>query len=357
MKALIILRPDASSHYGGDTRLAYEIHSALRRIGVTADLVETESPEPVGYDVAHIVNVGEPLVCRRQFDACERAGVPVALSPVWLDVRELFGRGRAFEKLFVHEKYADRALRSAQALARADNNRLLGRERERIERREEQQRELLRRARVLMPNSAMEAKDCMVRLGVRDVPMVVVPIAASLEPEAHWREPKRGIAIVGRVETRKNQITAIFALRDEGVPIDVVGLCGDKGLVAACERWCRTARFHGKLPREQLLDILGGCAVHVMASWSETAGIANLEAAAAGAHLVVGDRGAEYEYFGEDADYADPADPESIRAAVTRALARPPRTRGDSLDRRLRRQTWDHAAQETARAYRIAIGG
>jgi len=40
--------------------------------------------------------------------------------------------------------------------------------------------------------------------------------------------------------------------------------------------------------------------------------------------LVVGDRGAEFEYFGDDAEYADPADPDSIAAAGTPAPARQP---------------------------------
>jgi hypothetical protein len=62
------------------------------------------------------------------------------------------------------------------------------------------------------------------------------------------------------------------------------------------------------------------------------------------------------EYFGDDAEYADPADPDSIQAAVSRALARPPRRRGDSLDRRIRALSWRGAAVETARAYRLALG-
>ena len=102
--------------------------------------------------------------------------------------------------------------------------------------------------------------------------------------------------------------------------------------------------------------MLGRCEVHALVSWCETAGIATLEAAAAGAKIVVADRGAEVEYFGDDAEYADPADPDSIRAAVLRALARPPRYRADTLDERIRRRTWQYGAQETLRAYQIALG-
>jgi glycosyltransferase involved in cell wall biosynthesis len=356
LKVLIVLRPDASSHYGGDTRLAYDLLAALRARSETVDIVESEAPDARGYDIAHVVNVGEPRLCSMQMQACERAGVPVVMSPVWLDVRELFGRGRAFERVLVHENNPRRAAKRCEALRVADNDRLLGsRERTRLARRESLQADLLKRARVLMPNGAAEAKDCLVRLGVRSVPMVSVSIAANTEPAASWSEQKSGACIVGRVETRKNQITTLFGLRDEDVPIDVVGAVSDRGLATACKRWCPRAQFHGRIGREELLARLGRAAVHVMVSWSETAGIANLEAAAAGAQLVVGDRGSEYEYFGDDAEYADPADPDSIRDAVRRALARPPRTKGDRLDRRIRRHTWEEAAVETLRAYDIAL--
>ncbi|HLW37076.1 MAG TPA: hypothetical protein VKR99_01480, partial [Candidatus Eremiobacteraceae bacterium] len=86
MRVLVIVRPDASTRFGGDTVLARENFAALKDIGVDADFVETDRPEPRGYDIAHIFNVGQPDVCKRQMDACYAADVPVALSPVWLDL-------------------------------------------------------------------------------------------------------------------------------------------------------------------------------------------------------------------------------------------------------------------------------
>jgi glycosyltransferase involved in cell wall biosynthesis len=355
-RALLVTRPDASSKYGGDTRLASATLAALREAGIAADLIEAESPDPGGYDVAHIFNIGDAAVCARQMDACEAKAVPIVLSPVWLDVSEMLGRGRAFERTLMRGRDASAVEKRLCRIRQAEIDRLMGwRERIRLGRRMRAQSDLLRRARVLLPNSADEAKDCMVRLGVRDVPMFVVPIAADLEPASAWKQERAGIALVGRIETRKNQLTALFGLRAGDMPIDVIGTPSDPELVEACRRWCPRARLHGHLPRREMLETLGRAAVHVMASWCETAGIASLEAAAAGAQLVVGDRGAEFEYFGENAEYADPADPESIRAAVHRALARPPRRAGDSLDVRIRRNTWRDAARLTLSAYELAL--
>jgi glycosyltransferase involved in cell wall biosynthesis len=92
--------------------------------------------------------------------------------------------------------------------------------------------------------------------------------------------------------------------------------------------------------------------VHVMPSWGEVASIVNLEAASCGMQIVAGDRGSELEYLGDCAEYADPADPESIAAAVASALSRPPRERGDALDLRVRNLTWRRSAELTLLGYK-----
>ena len=357
-RVLFVVRPDASTRFGGDTVLARDNFAAVKALGLDVDMVETDRPDLKGYDVAHVFNVGQPDVCARQLDACEEAGVPVALSPVWLDLREYFGRAHAYEHMFLHARNADAiAPKLARLRAERDLDRFFdARQRRDFEERLRQQAALLRRAHVLLPNSAIEARDCLVQLGVREIPLVAVLIGASVEPAAHWRDDKRGLLAIGRVETRKNQTGLCYALRDEPIDVNIVGACFNPGLVDVCRKLCAHAQFLGRLPRAMLLDMLGQTEVHALVSWCETAGIASLEAAAAGAKLVVSDRGAEVEYFGDDAEYADPADPASILAAVRRALARPPRHHGDSLDQRIRRLTWEHSARETVRAYHIALG-
>ncbi len=361
LRVLLVQRPNALEHYGGDTKLVLDTFAALKECGVSGDLVESDRPDARGYDVAHIFNVGQPDVCKRQMDACEEAGVAIALSPVWLDLREYFGRGYLYERIFLNARTTPEVLGKLGKLKRRGGQRDLDslinrRERKELERRHQEQSALLHRANVLVPNSAIEARDCLVQLGVREKPLIVVPVAANLEPERYWQRERSGLMAIGRVETRKNQSGLLFALRDESFPIDIVGAIHHDDLVKVCLKWCPRAQFHGRLAREPMLEMLGRCEVHALVSWCETAGIATLEAAAAGAKIVVADRGAEVEYYGDDAEYADPADPESIRAAVLRAFARPPRYHGDSLDQRIRRHTWRHAALETIRAYQIALG-
>jgi glycosyltransferase involved in cell wall biosynthesis len=357
LRVLFVQRPDASTRFGGDTMLARDNFEAVKALGVDADIVETDRPDARGYDLVHIFNVGQPEISKRQMDAAEEAGVPIALSPVWLDLREYFGRAHVYEHLLLNAKTAREVNAKLQRYrVKHDlNSYLTRRQSEELERRHADQAALLRRARVLLPNSAIEARDCLVQLGVREKPMVVVYIAGSLEPERYWQEQRSGLIAIGRIETRKNQTGLLYALRNEAIDIDIIGATYHADLVQVCLKWCPRARIHGRVPRQPMLEMLGRCEVHALVSWCETAGIATLEAAAAGAKIVVADRGAEVEYFGDDAEYADPADPDSIRAAVLRALARPPRYRGDTLDARIRQRTWREGAQETVRAYELAL--
>lgn len=358
MRALLVVRPNAQERPGGDTKLAYDTLAAIQKLGVDAQLVESDTPDARGYDIAHIFNVGQPDVCRRQMDACVSAGVRIALSPVWLDLREFLGKAFAYERLFSKERSehgVDRMLdrwhgRTVEAFLDRRQRRDLGR-------RLSAQRALLEASHVLLPNSAIEARDCLVQLGVRDKPLVTVLIPGDLEPARYWQTERHGLICLGRVETRKNQTGLAYALRHDAIEIDLVGAIYDPGLAATCARWCPRARFYDRVEREAAMSMLGRAEIHSLVSWCETAGLATLEAAAAGAKIVVADRGAEVEYFGDDAEYADPSDPSSIRAAVLRAAARPPRRPGDSLDRRIRHLSWEHAGRETMRAYEIALQG
>ena len=356
LRALLIMRPDAETRFGGDTVLVRDTAAALNAAGVQADVVYTAAPDPRGYDVAHVFNVGQPEVCEPQIAACERARVPIALSPVWLDLEEYTGRGLAQHRLFERSRDAARLERQLRAWRGRSAASFLGlRDRIRLARSRAAQANLLRRADVLLPNSAIEARDCLVRLGVREIPFVVVPIAADLAPSTYWQTSRSGVLIVGRIEARKNQTATLLGLRNSPVAISVVGAAHDPWPFDEVATWSSNSHFLGAVDREALLRLYGQCEVHVLASWVETAGIASLEAAAAGAKIVVGDRGAEAEYFEDDADYADPADPESIAAAVERARARPSRTRGDSLDLRLRRLTAQRSARATQQGYEVAI--
>ncbi|HEV2641206.1 MAG TPA: glycosyltransferase family 4 protein, partial [Candidatus Elarobacter sp.] len=327
MRVLLVVRPDAHAKPGGDLVHAERTATALHALGTDADLVATLAPDPRGYDVAHVFGVFEPATARAQIDAVRAHRAPLALSPIWLDLRAFFATAphveRALEARTVPE--VERRLATLHrvepelpwrgSIARNADRRLAA------------QRALVLDADVLLPASEVEAYLYGERLRVASVPYVVAPLGVDDDAFSVERPRVRaGVLCAGRIEPKKNQAALLYALRDADVDVTLVGNAHDAGYLALCRRWATArTRFVEHAPHDEVVRMMANAAVHAHPSWLESPGLSSLEAAATGARIVAGDRGCEREYFGSDVDYADPADPATIRAAVLRALERGPR--------------------------------
>ncbi len=350
VRALLVVRPDAFAKRGGDVAHAEHAARALREIAVEADVVATDAPDARGYDVAHVFGVFEPETARRQIAALRSHRVPLVLSPIWLDLRELFAIAPRVERALAARDAAAVERRLSRLAREAARLPWRGGAARNADRRLAAQRELVRAADVLVPASEVEAYLCGVRLGVSNVPFVVAPLGTDHDAfDGAPAGTRAGILCAGRIEPKKNQAALLYALRDVDVDVTIVGGAYDARYLALCKRWATPrTRFVQHVERDALRSLMAAAAVHAHPSWLETPGLSSLEAAACGARIVTGDRGCEREYFGPDVDYADPADPSSIRAAVLRALDRGARPDGDALSRRLAAFTWRRHAEATA---------
>jgi glycosyltransferase involved in cell wall biosynthesis len=357
LRVLHVVRANALERPGGDLAQAQGAGRGLRELGVTVDLVPTETPDPAGYDVAHVFGVFEPQTAQRQIAAIRARGVPLVLSPIFGDLRLYFATSPLLVRAL--EARSPRAVeRRLAAMRRLERKRAWsGKIARQTDRRLAQQRELLLQADVLLPSSEVEAYHYGERLRVTSVPVVIARVGAD-EPGAASHPPRAraGVVCFGRVETLKNQAALLYALRDVDVEVTIVGREYDRPYSRLCRRLAtpRTT-FVSSVPRETVFGMMARAAVHALPSWQELPGLASIEAAATGARVVVGTRGSEREYFGPDVDYADPAEPASVRTAVLRALEREPRTPGDALDERLRTLTWRRHAEATLGAYERAV--
>ncbi|MGP9813734.1 glycosyltransferase [Rhodopseudomonas sp. NSM] len=139
------------------------------------------------------------------------------------------------------------------------------------------------------------------------------------------------ILSVGNIERRKNQIGAIRAARSVGLPLVCIGRIREKDYFDECVRnGAEAFRFVGPLDQgdPRLAAAYQHCEAFLFPSQLETPGIAALEAAAAGAALVITNEGSTRDYFAGYAEYADPNDQNSINSALARALSNP---RGNDL--------------------------
>ena len=214
-------------------------------------------------------------------------------------------------------------------------------------------------AEMLLPNAEGEARHIRDDLGVL-TDAVVVPNAIDAEMFAPGftkdREPGT-VLCVGRIEPHKNQLGTIRALHGlPGVTLTVIGPPHPHHRAYYDE--CRRAATGNVtllpgIDHTELPALYARHHTHVLATWYETTGLVSLEAAASGCTVVTTDRGHAREYFGAEARYCDPADPESIRRSVRAALADEPSL--SLLERIQERYTWAHTAEQTLSAYKSVL--
>ncbi len=130
---------------------------------------------------------------------------------------------------------------------------------------------------------------------------------------------------VANIETRKNQLEFIKALRKTQPEMDFV-IAGDIRDQEYAEK-CRLAggdnvKFVGSLPyaSEILRSALSGCMFFAMPSLLETPSIAAIEAAASGTRVLLTQEGSTREYFGDSVTYVDPFSATSMCTGIETTL-------------------------------------
>lgn len=197
-------------------------------------------------------------------------------------------------------------------------------------------RKILQLADRIIVHSRVEAQDLVRFFGVRQDRIEVIPNGVRrLEggsPEIAHRAfgAERFVLCVASVERRKNQRCLVEALRGTGIPLVLIGPMrpDERAYGEAVERAAqRDGRviWVGEVPAHSplLASAYQAAHVHVLPSLSEGQGMASLEAAAAGANLVISDLPRLRELFGDYAWYCNPRSVASIRRAVHEAWEAP----------------------------------
>lgn len=129
---------------------------------------------------------------------------------------------------------------------------------------------------------------------------------------------------VANVERRKNQLALIRVMKNfPEYKLVIIGGVRDKEYFLECQ-----SESDGQLiyieridhSSDELLSAYKACEIFALPSFVETPGLAALEAAAAGAKVLITDRGCAKEYFGDYAYYVNPSSDVSISDAIKTAL-------------------------------------
>lgn len=371
MNVLMVNHPLAETFRGGDLVQMRKTAAALRFYGVCVTESFAPDPAPTGFDLAHVFNLRTTRDTLSQLTHLKGFGIPVVLSPLYLDPSVSLWGSRAVAGLFQDDPAPD--LVAARLANLRDRNvtvtipdgpvytaQAANRPYPDYDR---AQRSALGLVDLLLMNSLLELHTMTRTLRVTNLPFAVAPLGIdpaafrNPDPEAFVRKygVKDFVLQVGRIEAPKNQLLLAVACRQAGLPLVLIG---DPRQPQYLE-WIRRhggpdLRVIPHLPQEELANAYAAARVHALPSWGEICGLVNLEAAACGAAVVTGTQGYELEYLGDLADYCDPADVESIRGAVRTAWDRYPSDAGrrDRLRVRvLERYTWEASARATFEAY------
>jgi glycosyltransferase involved in cell wall biosynthesis len=318
-----------------------------------------------GYDIVHFFNLTRPQEAYHQARRATKDGIPVILSPVYVDYTEGDRAARGTLQRLVFRLISPSKAGYLKMLARCLTNGELNRGTAAILARgfRGAQRDLIRMTSVLLPNSESEMAriryDFPETVKARSVvvPNAVDPTVFNADASAAASEFNDCILSVGRIERRKCQLQLVRALKGTGLRLVLVGRPGPNQ-TAYFEQIKRemddTVTIVDHVDQSSLRQYYAACKVHALVSWMETTGLSSLEAAAMGANIVITDKGDTRDYFGDLAYYCSPDSVPSIREALLRAHSA---QRSHLLQEKvLNNYTWTHTAQATFAVYRDVLG-
>jgi glycosyltransferase involved in cell wall biosynthesis len=158
------------------------------------------------------------------------------------------------------------------------------------------------------------------------------------------------VLAVGAIQPRKNQLAALEAAAEVGMPLVLVGPAKDRGLADELRR--RGARLQGHVEPERLADLYRGAACLVQASRFEGFGLPVLEAMACGTPVVAVREPALEEVAGDASVFVDEG---ALAEGIRRAIAERERLSAAGLEH-VGAFSWRATAERTLAVYGEILG-
>jgi len=374
VRVLWLVRRNLTEFPGGDTIQVLDTQQALENMGVVVDRRSVDQlptkEDADRYDLVHLFHLDRLWENIPAAKAAMKVGLPYTLSTIYWPTCKFDGAARTGINGGIARVFGGHAFQSFRQAERWCVSKIKERVPTPLDpmclQFDNAARFLLSNASVCLPNSKIEWDRLQSRFE-SNARMVAVPNAVRDEfltqDESESAPARSGVISVGRIEPRKNQLALIRAVSEEfGPPIDLTVVGSPGRFSSRYYRRCRASagphvRFLTHQSVDSLKSIYKGAKVHVSPSWYDTPGLVNLEAGVLGCSLVVGSDGSAYEYFGDWAQYTDPSDPASIRAAIEHALDSQPSAEGpSSLEEIIKEKfTWVRAGEETFKAYQQSL--
>lgn len=216
---------------------------------------------------------------------------------------------------------------------------------------------------IILPNTSDEAELIMNGFGIPSEKIRIVPNGvekrfADSNYDAFFEKYglKDFVLFVGQAGApRKNVIKLIEAAPKINSDIVIIGSFYDDEYGKECRKLAEAAGNitlidHLDHESDLLASAYASCITFILPSLYETPGIAAMEAALAGANIVITQHGGTRDYFKDDAEYIDPKSVESIITAVNNSLLKPKTT--SIKDHILENYTWNKVSEMTLEIYK-----
>jgi len=344
------MRVDALDKPGGDVVLmrSYIQHcaAASTRQGKSFEgvLLTALDPDLSSFDVVHLTNLDRPVDLHRQFRAARQAGKRLVLTPLHHSYEDIgryehLGRGGAIG--LVSGALGFNRLEALRTVVKSRKYPELSRA----------LLEALRKGIRATQIEVLQGVDAVLVAGdkeLADIERELCPLPrervvwmrngfeAPTVPALPGHERDIDIAVIARIEARKNQISILRALESLGLGAVFVG--GDNpNHKAYCRRFKKMvagsrSKLVGGVAVEELGPLLARTRVHVAASWFEVSSLLDIQAYVLGCRVVASECGGTKELLGNDAYYVDPGSWQSIAQQISAALQSSRRGTVNSLD-------------------------
>ena len=351
MRILFQNRENAFDMPGGDTVVMKRLKEQLELHGATVDFSPHPDPENISsYDLIHLFNLTVPQCTESFAKNAVRRNIPFVVTSLQEDFPQYYHKAIAAVAWFRDYVAAQTAGRKpsielSQAIAQANPVNLLtspfaAQAADRIFACGRTEADFIRS---IFPNAKLAA----VHFG-SSIKEIEAP--ASLFEQTFGI--KDFILVVGRLETRKNQLMLLHALKSSALPI----VFADGGFTYQPEytQLCRNYRrkgpvlFTGRLTDELLVSAYRACRLHCLPSWYELPGLVSIEAARYGCPIAASSWGCLPDYLQDACTWCSPEDPSSIHDAVVSAYENGERGAAVAIAANF---TWEQSGKETIRQY------
>ena len=340
MRILLQARSNLWSKPGGDSIQISSLAKGLREIGHGVEIDLSINRRLDNFDLVHCFNISRIQETYQQVLNAERQAKHFVLTPIFQNLTEYnlrgrYGLGGYFAARLSYETAEQ--LRNTYLWLRKESSHdacksiwqdgYL-----------HAVRHVLNNAQGIIHNSSLENNEIQHFFKpFRKAPYTKIPVGMDLkeldQSDLSFCQQlgiKNYVLCVGRIEDLKNQHRIIQALkRAPHLPLVFIGFPNPNHRsyvrqFMSMVRGRRNTFWFKDLDRKSILSAIRGARVHILASFFETTGLANLEAAYLETSVVSTNQGYCQEIFGKYANYCDPFNENSILKATLEAWTTKP---------------------------------